>query len=684
MASDLARMLAQNARERVANQDAIANQQLWPNPSKLGQAIWDTVSYPFRNPDKTAEFGLSMAPGSGEAMAARDAWNASGRAGDALVAGNWGEAASEYGNLATALAGAIPGLGVIARGTGRGAAWMDRNLPAGVNKLLDAIMPSDPKSTMNIFAGPNAKTADQSALAKAVEMTQSGVSRDDIWRDTGWFQGADGKWRFEIDDSSMSVSIPKNKWSGEYSPYNKAIDHPDLFAAYPPMQKNRITFDHRTGDSAMFTMKPGPNAVDRKQYDMDIGTRGRVRSDGTQSKPMEIREHVGHELQHNAQGREGFASGGTPEDLFINGVSSPELEAMQIGISKLRRGSPEYDAALDAYTKAQWNEAIDQYRRLAGEVEARNVQTRLPMSAADRRATAPWATQDVPDDQQIVRFGVNGPQAAIPAWHGSPHDFDKFDMSKIGSGEGAQAYGHGMYFSENRDVARAYEGALANNGNDPSVMAREALARAGGDRAAALEILRKEQSGLDQVASMMQHSGDPTFGFTADSGRQVIALLENQGQLPLPGKGRLYRTELDVEPEDLLDWDKSISEQSSKVREAIGRLPEGKAIFEQEALVRQLQARFDEMKTQRMTPEWRAEAGPLSQRLLQERRKLQHLEARFEDYKTLTGSPAASQALREAGIPGIKYLDQGSRGAGSGSSNYVIFSDDLVKILSKE
>jgi len=42
-----------------------------------------------------------------------------------------------------------------------------------------------------------------------------------------------------------------------------------------------------------------------------------------------------------------------------------------------------------------------------------------------------------------------------------------------------------------------------------------------------------------------------------------------------------------------------------------------------------------------------------------------------------------SQQLREAGIPGIRYLDQGSRGAGEGSSNYVVFDDKLIEILRK-
>jgi hypothetical protein len=51
--------------------------------------------------------------------------------------------------------------------------------------------------------------------------------------------------------------------------------------------------------------------------------------------------------------------------------------------------------------------ANDQYRALAGEVEARNVQTRMDMDAATRRATPPWATEDVPRDQQIVRGLLN-------------------------------------------------------------------------------------------------------------------------------------------------------------------------------------------------------------------------------------------------------------------------------------
>ena len=57
-----------------------------------------------------------------------------------------------------------------------------------------------------------------------------------------------------------------------------------------------------------------------------------------------------------------------------------------------------------------------------------------------------------------------------PAYHGSPHRFDKFTLDHIGTGEGAQAYGWGLYFAGNKEVAKYYKEAtvgLATNGIQP-------------------------------------------------------------------------------------------------------------------------------------------------------------------------------------------------------------------------
>jgi hypothetical protein len=121
------------------------------NPKVPGKA--DTLNTP-EHRGALAKGLLEVLPGSGEAMSARDAWDASGRAGEALLAGRFGDAASGYGDMALGALGAIPGAGYIARGTKRGAAWMDRNVPEWANRLLDAVGPKDAGRTLFSGAGP--------------------------------------------------------------------------------------------------------------------------------------------------------------------------------------------------------------------------------------------------------------------------------------------------------------------------------------------------------------------------------------------------------------------------------------------------------------------------------------------------------------------------------------------------
>jgi hypothetical protein len=396
-----------------------------------GQGISPEATW--RNLIPFAEFGLGMAPVSGEAMAARDAWDASGRGGNALLQGNYGDAASEYLNMGTGLLGAIPGAGIVARGTKRGAAWMDRNLPTGFNRLLDSVYPSDPANTTMIFAGPTAKTADQQALSQAQEMATQGASRDDIWRDTGWMQGVDGKWKFEIDDSKSyydTDAYPELKEAAEFDgrPYDPSFDnaqvdfavgHDDLYRAYSDVGEAPLMFFPRGafGENVMggVTHSRGSMAL---ANDMNA-------NDG--------RSYALHELQHLVQGREGFARGSDPKSATIAGYApDPEVVEQAEFLLKAAKEFGSIDEALKyvpPIAGKEWHTAaiaiakndpdriprlrLDltmkenpelAYRHHAGETEARNVQSRMNMNAAERRATPPWETQDVPDDQQIVRF----------------------------------------------------------------------------------------------------------------------------------------------------------------------------------------------------------------------------------------------------------------------------------------
>jgi hypothetical protein len=130
-----------------------------------------------------------------------------------------------------------------------------------------------------------------------------------------------------------------------------------------------------------------------------------------------------HELQHSIQRQEGFATGGSP-DMFMRGYQNKlkDLDAQVTDINQQMRaasGTPQYDELMNARSgivkQIQAIEGRDglgaleaankDYRRLAGEAEARLTQSRMNMTAAERAASYPPSMFDVPVKDQIVRYG---------------------------------------------------------------------------------------------------------------------------------------------------------------------------------------------------------------------------------------------------------------------------------------
>ena len=121
----------------------------------------------------------------------------------------------------------------------------------------------------------------------------------------------------------------------------------------------------------------------------------------------------------------------------------------------------------------------DIYRALGGEIEARITQARLKLTPEQRRVRSIATDTDIPMSEAIVVMG--GMELAVPealsksapekfnqsVYHGSPHRFDKFSLSAMGTGEGAQAFGWGMYFAGKKSVAEYYRDTLSkeNKGN---------------------------------------------------------------------------------------------------------------------------------------------------------------------------------------------------------------------------
>lgn len=211
--------------------------------------------------------------------------------------------------------------------------------------------------------------------------------------------------------------------------------------------------------------------------------------------------------------------------------------------------------------------------------------------------------------------------SGIRAFHGSPHDFDKFSLEKIGTGEGAQAYGHGLYFAENEGVAKSYRGA-----GEPGALQREQANRK-----------------LRDIAREMDR--DPLGSTNPELRAKYDAALAERDRV-----GRMYEVKIKADPNDFLDWDKPMSQQPQAIQSVLGNYS---------------RQGFDE-SIETLMGNARQSIG-------------------YKNFLGMKKNPDAilTGKLAAKGIPGIRYLDQGSRTSGDGYRNYVVFDDALIEILRK-
>jgi hypothetical protein len=276
------------------------------------------------------------------------------------------------------------------------------------------------------------------------------------------------------------------------------------------------------------------------------------------------------------------------------------------------------------------------------------------------------------------QFGVDE-SGALRLFHGSPHNFDRFSMSKIGTGEGAQAYGHGLYFAENEGIARGYRDKLAPMNTNVKMALRDA----GGDYDAAIAEAQRRVSLYEAMEPSRQRDGLLAINRT----KLEELLSQKAGNAPNPGL--MYEVEINANPEDFIDFDAPLSDQSEKVRKVLG-----------EGLV----AAADPLQRGYRNPMYGGDLIGVDR-------------ATPEEF---------SQGLLDRGIAGIRYLDAGSRGMGyeiklsnrgkpyetepimarsrkdaeriaseyrekgfgadiqqAGSRNYVIFDENLINIVRK-
>jgi hypothetical protein len=278
--------------------------------------------------------------------------------------------------------------------------------------------------------------------------------------------------------------------------------------------------------------------------------------------------------------------------------------------------------------------------------------------------------------------GIN----AIRAFHGSPHKFDKFDLSKMGTGEGAQAYGWGGYVAESPGVAMDYKLRLSQG--------KPATIEGGKVRAEVPAWLANkiDDNGIDWAVNEWTKRVDETKAGIAKSMQpwleeEKLAGLENTltalravkaaGVRNIERPGNLYELDLrwpdaareaadPMGPQHFLDWDKPLSQQGAGVRESV--------------------AKFLPPAQKGVDPKWGDLGGPFDPS--QEYTGQQVLSMLRPEGATASniiggGGRETAEKLRNAGIPGIRYLDAGSRGAGEGTANYVVFDDAIIELLKR-
>ena len=338
------------------------------------------------------------------------------------------------------------------------------------------------------------------------------------------------------------------------------------------------------------------------------------------------------------------------------------------------------------------NRLMNFFRRMANGLRGRGFATAQDIFEQD---IATGAAGRRTDDQRRTELD----RQLMTAWHGSPHKFDKFSTRAIGTGEGAQAFGHGLYFSGKKEVAEHYrkslipppkvtiggKSALGGGGQVGRESIKQGLQALGfgGDglndvaRAFGRALLDQPHDVIPKTRQALQREIEesraelkgaaPAY---AELERPRIARMEadlqkfdsavGDGAIAVQAQdaGALYRVDLAPKEDEYLLHDEPFDAQSEKVQAALRSL-------------------WQEVEPERMparpfTAHAGADGGSIYAAVATAARSL------------LPGIPnekAASELLRLHGVRGIKYRDASSRGTDDDATyNYVIFDDADVAI----
>ena len=292
----------------------------------------------------------------------------------------------------------------------------------------------------------------------------------------------------------------------------------------------------------------------------------------------------------------------------------------------------------------------------------------------------------VPGGAPLQEAGAIGPGAGkyIDTWHVSPHKFDRFDSAKIGTGEGSQYRGYGMYFAESPEVSGLTPGNGVPSAYD-RIFQQQALTAKAQDYPS--RPLGGQITLAESIIPVLRHGTEEEKLAMRSSYPELTAFWE-------ANKPSIYQTRLHVDPDQLLDLDAPVSQAllnkfSPSVQEGLTRVTTNK--HEKKPSIMDAPESYtgwdlySTLMRGIMTPYLPQTSKPsLKERLTEHIQRIV--------YGPLDGNspPAAAAYLNSVGIPGNKFLDQNSRmpsrhGGRPATRNYVMYpgNDDKIEILKR-
>jgi hypothetical protein len=367
----------------------------------------------------------------------------------------------------------------------------------------------------------------------------------------------------------------------------------------------------------------------------------------------------------------------------LGGLLAPQRPSMA-GLLGGQRTQGNLASALQGYTPPQMtamtNPQVMDYARNVAQTAQQNLQTQ--MSDLDKALVMDQGGINVGDRQALARLMEQVPGLmGATAYHASPYKFNKFDPSKVGTGEGAQSYGVGAgYVAENPKVANEYFKAFTDVESIPLMYKGKKVDTPWNDEISQrwADVIEKNKFTQEQVEDFQGVLGNLSQVNTMQDVPNVLRGLSKdqlkiydkyiKSELTKPEIPEAFMYKLDVADEaipKMLDWDKPLADQTKEVQEALKKLgistDKQKLSEFDDALLKALNT--NEKVTLPEQP-----INPTGSEIYQ---------------RLVSGSPETTSAkLKEVGITGIKYLDAFSRrDTPKPTYNFVPFDPEDMKIL---